>query len=113
MEYLIELGEEIKRASLCGLGQTAPNPVLSTIRYFREEYEAHIFDETCPSKVCKGLITYSVIPENCTGCMVCMRNCPENAISGRREQLHTLDEALCIKCGACVSVCQRDAVVRQ
>ena len=111
VEYLIELGEEIKRASLCGLGQTAPNPVLSTIRYFREEYEAHIFDETCPSKVCKGLITYSVIPENCTGCMVCMRNCPENAISGEKQEPHQIDVNLCTRCGMCKSVCKFDAIM--
>ncbi len=111
VEYLIELGEEIKRASLCGLGQTAPNPVLSTIRYFREEYEAHIFDKTCPSKVCKGLITYSVIPENCTGCMVCMRNCPENAISGEKQEPHQIDVNLCTRCGMCKSVCKFDAIM--
>ena len=111
VEYLIELGEEIKRASLCGLGQTAPNPVLSTIRYFREEYEAHIYDKTCPSKVCKGLITYSVIPENCTGCMVCMRNCPENAISGEKQKPHQIDVNLCTRCGMCKSVCKFDAIM--
>ena len=111
VEYLIELGEEIKRASLCGLGQTAPNPVLSTIRYFREEYEAHIIDKTCPSKVCKGLITYSVIPENCTGCMVCMRNCPENAISGEKQEPHQIDVNLCTRCGMCMSVCKFDAIM--
>ena len=111
VEYLIELGEEIKRASLCGLGQTAPNPVLSTIRYFREEYEAHIIDETCPSKVCKGLITYSVIPENCTGCMVCLRDCPENAISGEKQKPHQIDVNLCTRCGMCKSVCKFDAIM--
>ncbi len=111
VEYLIELGEEIKRASLCGLGQTAPNPVLSTIRYFREEYEAHIYEKTCSSKVCKGLITYSVIPENCTGCMVCMRNCPENAISGEKQKPHQIDVNLCTRCGMCKSVCKFDAIM--
>ena len=111
VEYLIELGEEIKRASLCGLGQTAPNPVLSTIRYFRQEYEAHIIDETCPSKVCKGLITYSVIPENCTGCMVCLRDCPENAISGEKQKPHQIDVNLCTRCGMCKSVCKFDAIM--
>jgi NADH-quinone oxidoreductase subunit F len=111
VEYLIELGEEIKRASLCGLGQTAPNPVLSTIRYFREEYDAHIIDKTCTSKVCKGLITYSVIPENCTGCMVCLRNCPENAISGEKQKPHQIDVNLCTRCGMCKSVCKFDAIM--
>jgi len=111
IEYLIELGEEIKRSSLCGLGQTAPNPVLSTIRYFRDEYEAHIVDHTCPAKVCKGLITYSVIEENCTGCMVCMRNCPEGAIQGEKKELHVIDADLCTRCGMCMSVCKFDAIL--
>jgi NADH:ubiquinone oxidoreductase subunit F (NADH-binding)/(2Fe-2S) ferredoxin/Pyruvate/2-oxoacid:ferredoxin oxidoreductase delta subunit len=111
IEYLIELGEEIKRSSLCGLGQTAPNPVLSTIRYFRDEYEAHIVDRTCPAKVCKGLITYSVIEENCTGCMVCMRNCPEGAIQGEKKELHVIDADLCTRCGMCMSVCKFDAIL--
>ncbi|HEY69060.1 MAG TPA: NADH-quinone oxidoreductase subunit NuoF [Anaerolineae bacterium] len=111
VEYLEELGEEIKRASLCGLGQTAPNPVLSTIRYFRDEYEAHIVDKTCPAKVCKGLITYSVIPENCTGCMVCMRNCPVEAIQGAKQEVHTIDPDKCTRCGMCMSVCKFDAIM--
>jgi NADH:ubiquinone oxidoreductase subunit F (NADH-binding)/(2Fe-2S) ferredoxin/Pyruvate/2-oxoacid:ferredoxin oxidoreductase delta subunit len=111
VEYLIELGEEIKRSSLCGLGQTAPNPVLSTIRYFRDEYDAHIFDKTCPAKVCKGLITYEIIPENCNGCMVCLRNCTTNAINGAKREVHTIDTELCSRCGICMSVCKFDAVV--
>ncbi len=111
VEYLIELGEEIKRSSLCGLGQTAPNPVLSTIRYFRDEYEAHIVDKTCPARVCKGLITYSVIDENCTGCMVCLRNCPEGAIQGEKKEVHVIDAAICTRCGMCMSVCKFDAIL--
>jgi NADH-quinone oxidoreductase subunit F len=111
VQYLEELGQEIKRASLCGLGQTAPNPVLSTIRYFRDEYEAHIVDKTCPAKVCKGLITYSVIPENCTGCMVCMRNCPVEAIQGAKQEVHTIDPDKCTRCGMCMSVCKFDAIM--
>jgi NADH:ubiquinone oxidoreductase subunit F (NADH-binding)/(2Fe-2S) ferredoxin/Pyruvate/2-oxoacid:ferredoxin oxidoreductase delta subunit len=111
IEYLIELGEEIKKASLCGLGQTAPNPVLSTIRYFRDEYEAHIHDQTCPSKVCKGLITYSIDQENCTGCMVCLRNCAVEAISGEKKEPHVIDAELCTRCGMCVSVCKFNAIV--
>jgi NADH-quinone oxidoreductase subunit F len=111
IEYLVELGEEIKRSSLCGLGQTAPNPVLSTIRYFRDEYEAHIFDKTCPATVCKGLITYSVIAENCTGCMVCLRNCPEGAIQGEKKEVHVIDTAICTRCGMCMSVCKFDAIL--
>lgn len=111
VEYLEELGKEIKRASLCGLGQTAPNPVLSTIRYFRDEYEAHIVDKSCPAKVCKGLITYSVIAENCTGCMVCMRNCPVDAIQGAKQEVHTIDPDKCTRCGMCMSVCKFDAIM--
>ena len=111
MDYLIELGEEIKRSSLCGLGQTAPNPVLSTIRYFRDEYEAHIVDKTCPARVCKGLITYSVIDENCTGCMVCLRNCPEGAIQGEKKEIHVIDASICTRCGMCMSVCKFDAIL--
>ena len=111
VEYLIELGEEIKQSSLCGLGQTAPNPVLSTIRYFRDEYEAHFVDKTCPARVCKGLITYSVIDENCTGCMVCLRNCPEGAIQGEKKEIHVIDADLCTRCGMCMSVCKFDAIL--
>jgi NADH:ubiquinone oxidoreductase subunit F (NADH-binding)/(2Fe-2S) ferredoxin/Pyruvate/2-oxoacid:ferredoxin oxidoreductase delta subunit len=110
IEYLIELGEEIKRSSLCGLGQTAPNPVLTTIRYFRDEYEAHIYDKTCPAKVCKGLITYEVIPELCQGCMVCMRNCPVGAISGEKGEPHSIDPEACIRCGVCKLLCNFDAI---
>jgi len=111
VEYLLELGEEVKRSSLCGLGQTAPNPVLSTIRYFRDEYKAHIGDKTCPAKVCKGLITYSVITENCTGCMVCLRDCPSDAITGAKQEVHIIDAKLCTRCGMCKSVCKFDAIM--
>jgi NADH-quinone oxidoreductase subunit F len=111
IEYLVELGEEIKRASLCGLGQTAPNPVLSTIRYFRDEYEAHIFEGACPAKVCKGLITYQVVPERCTGCLVCQRNCPVGAISGEKQEPHWIDVEKCTRCGLCVSLCKFDAIM--
>jgi NADH:ubiquinone oxidoreductase subunit F (NADH-binding)/Pyruvate/2-oxoacid:ferredoxin oxidoreductase delta subunit len=111
IDYLQELGEEIKRASLCGLGQNAPNPVLSTLRYFRHEYEAHISRLTCPAKVCKGLITYSIDPAKCPGCMVCLRNCAVNAIAGAKQQVHTIDPAVCTRCGMCRSVCKFDAVV--
>ncbi len=111
VEYLEKLGQEIRQASLCGLGQTAPNPVLSTLRYFRDEYEAHIRDKTCPAHVCKGLITYSVIAENCTGCMVCLRNCPGEAITGGKKQVHVIDEARCTRCGMCMSVCKFEAIL--
>jgi len=110
IDYLLELAQMVKNSSLCGLGQTAPNPVLTTIRYFREEYEAHIFDKTCPAKVCKGLITYSIISENCNGCMVCLRECTSNAITGAKREVHSINSELCSKCGVCKEVCKFDAV---
>jgi NADH:ubiquinone oxidoreductase subunit F (NADH-binding)/Pyruvate/2-oxoacid:ferredoxin oxidoreductase delta subunit len=110
IDYLVELGEDVKRSSLCGLGQTSPNPVLSTINYFRDEYEAHIFDRTCPAKVCKGLIAYSVIPELCNGCMVCLRNCTSNAIQGAKREVHTINGQICTRCGICMSVCKFNAI---
>lgn len=110
VEYLLELGDDIKNSSLCGLGQTAPNPVLSTIRYFRDEYETHIFDKKCPAKVCKGLITYSIIPEKCEGCLVCLRNCTSNAVSGAKREVHVINPELCSRCGVCMNVCKFDAV---
>ena len=111
VEYLLELGDDVKNSSLCGLGQTAPNPVLSTIRYFRHEYEAHIIDKKCQAKVCKGLIHYSIIPEKCTGCLVCLRNCTSNAISGAKREVHVINPQICTRCGVCMNVCKFDAVV--
>jgi NADH:ubiquinone oxidoreductase subunit F (NADH-binding)/(2Fe-2S) ferredoxin/NAD-dependent dihydropyrimidine dehydrogenase PreA subunit len=110
IELLERLATTIKEASLCGLGSTAPNPVLTTIRYFRDEYVAHIRDKRCPAKVCKALIVYRVIPEKCTGCQRCVRACPVHAISGPRSQPHNLDPTKCIKCGACYEVCKFDAI---
>jgi NADH:ubiquinone oxidoreductase subunit F (NADH-binding)/(2Fe-2S) ferredoxin len=111
IDYLIELGQAIKSNSLCGLGQTAPNPILSTIRYFREEYEQHIFDKTCSAKVCKGLISYSIDPEKCNGCMVCLRNCTSNAIQGAKKEVHYIDAEKCSRCGICLNLCKFGAVV--
>jgi NADH-quinone oxidoreductase subunit F len=111
IEYLLELGKGIQTNSLCGLGQTAPNPVLSTIRYFRDEYEDHIYDKKCQAKVCKGLITFSIDPGKCNGCMVCLRNCTSNAIQGARREVHVINDADCTRCGICLSVCKFDAVV--
>jgi NADH-quinone oxidoreductase subunit F len=110
IDLLERLATTIKEASLCGLGSTAPNPVLTTIKYFREEYEAHIRDKRCPAKVCKALIVYRVVPEKCTGCQRCVRACPVHAIAGPRSQPHNLDQTKCIKCGACYEVCRFDAI---
>jgi NADH:ubiquinone oxidoreductase subunit F (NADH-binding)/(2Fe-2S) ferredoxin len=110
IEMLEGLSQAIKDASLCALGRTAPNPVLTTIRYFRDEYEAHIKDKRCPAGVCTDLIRYFIIPENCTGCMVCLRNCPEEAISGEKQEVHVIDQDKCIRCGICREVCKFDAV---
>jgi len=111
IEYLLELAEMVKRSSLCGLGQTVPNPVLSTLRYFRDEYEAHITDQRCPAKVCRGLIAYEIAEEQCTGCMVCARNCPVEAISGQKRGPHTIHLAVCVRCGLCRQLCKFDAVI--
>jgi NADH:ubiquinone oxidoreductase subunit F (NADH-binding)/(2Fe-2S) ferredoxin/NAD-dependent dihydropyrimidine dehydrogenase PreA subunit len=111
LEYLLELSEYIKSSSLCGLGQTAPNPVLTTLRYFREEYEAHVLDHVCPAKVCTGLITYKIMGDLCTGCMVCLRNCPSGAISGEKGKVHHIDPEVCTRCGVCKALCNFDAVM--
>jgi len=111
LERLEEIANSIKNGSLCGLGQTAPNPVLTTLRYFRDEYEAHIRDKRCEAGVCKQLITYSIDQDKCTGCGVCMRACSVGAISGEKKSPHIIDSALCIKCGSCKEVCKFDAVV--
>jgi NADH:ubiquinone oxidoreductase subunit F (NADH-binding)/(2Fe-2S) ferredoxin/Pyruvate/2-oxoacid:ferredoxin oxidoreductase delta subunit len=110
IELLEELGQSVKKGSLCGLGQTAPNPLLTTIRYFRDEYEAHIHDKRCPAGVCKELVTYYVIPEECPGCGVCLRACPEDAITGDKKVPHVIDEDKCIRCGICREVCNFDAI---
>ncbi|MFC2101768.1 NADH-ubiquinone oxidoreductase-F iron-sulfur binding region domain-containing protein [Bacteroidota bacterium] len=111
LEKLEELAYEIKDNSLCGLGQTAPNPVLTTIKYFRDEYEAHIIHKKCPAKVCRPLLTYTVDEEKCTGCMVCLKNCPANAITGERKQPHLINQELCTQCGVCYSKCKFDSII--
>jgi len=105
LELLEELAFVIKDTSLCGLGQTAPNPVLSTIRYFQDEYEAHIKEKRCPAGVCKELISYYIEPEKCQACLICLRNCPVEAITGGKGLVHIIDQDKCIKCGACLDVC--------
>ena len=110
IEALEELAVQIKDSSLCGLGQTAPNPVLTTLKYFRNEYLSHIIDKKCTAGVCTKLLTYEVIADKCTGCTVCAKNCPTNAISGERKQIHFVDQATCIKCGMCFTKCTFDAI---
>ncbi|MBT9148732.1 MAG: NADH-ubiquinone oxidoreductase-F iron-sulfur binding region domain-containing protein [Dehalococcoidia bacterium] len=105
IDLLLELCEAVKSGSLCALGGTAPNPVLTTIRYFREEYEAHVNEKRCPARVCKNLISFYILPEKCAGCLICMRNCPVDAITGGKRMIHVIDQHKCIKCGICLDVC--------
>ena len=110
LERLEILCKQIKLTSLCGLGQGAPNPVESTLKHFRDEYVAHIHDKECPAKVCRALIKYEIKPDVCTGCTVCARNCPVNAITGERSQTHNIDPDICIRCGICKQVCNFNAI---
>ena len=111
--YLKRLAEVICDTSLCGLGQTAPNPVLSTLRFFRDEYEAHIFERKCPAGVCTELLTYRILEDKCIGCTACARKCPTGAIKGARKAPHYIIEDRCIACGACLEACRFDAVVKE
>jgi NADH:ubiquinone oxidoreductase subunit F (NADH-binding)/(2Fe-2S) ferredoxin len=110
IERLQDLAQTVKLGSLCGLGQTAPNPVLTTIKYFKEEYEAHIKDKRCPARVCRDLLTYFIDPEACTGCAACKEACPASAIQGKTKQPHTIEHSKCIRCGVCLDICRFDAV---
>lgn len=105
IKLLETIGNNVKLTSLCGLGQTAPNPVLTTIRYFREEYLAHIKDKRCPALVCKSLISFIIEPDLCGGCTICAKDCPSNAISGKPKEIHIITQDKCIKCGVCLTVC--------
>ena len=110
LDLLEELADTVAQTALCGLGKTAPNPVLSTLRYFRPEYEAHINEKKCPAGVCKALITYWIDPDKCTGCGVCLKGCMHEAITGSKKQVHLIDTQLCQKCGICRSECKLDAI---
>jgi len=110
IEKLRNLGNVIKDTALCGLGQTSPNPILSTLDNFYDEYLAHVVDKKCPAGQCKSLLKYVIDPETCVGCTACARNCPVNAISGERKMAHLIDQSVCIKCGACYEKCKFDAI---
>lgn len=110
IQLLEELGTKIREGSLCGLGMTAPNPVLSTLKYFREEYEKHIYDKKCPAKQCENLLTFSILKDKCVGCTLCARKCPVGAIKGQVKEPHLIDNEKCIKCGLCKTVCKFNAV---
>ena len=112
LQSLENLADLLKDASLCALGKTAANPILSTLRYFREEYEAHILEKRCPAKECRGLFLYEIDPEACKGCGICRKNCPADAIAGERKQPHVIDQAKCTKCGTCLEKCPFAAVLK-
>ena len=105
IECLDRLAQVVKSGSLCALGGTAPNPVLTTIRYFRDEYEAHVNEKRCPSLACTKLTSYYILPDKCQGCGICLRDCPSEAISGAKRMVHVIDQGKCIKCGSCLDVC--------
>ncbi|MFV0516312.1 MAG: NADH-quinone oxidoreductase subunit NuoF [Aminipila sp.] len=113
IDKLEELAYYIKDNALCGLGQTAPNPVLSTLRFFKDEYLAHVTDKKCPAKVCKALLTFKIEPTKCKGCTLCQKICPEGAISGQTKKLHSIDPDKCIKCGACLNNCHFGAIIKE
>ena len=112
LDRLEHLAKYIKDNALCGLGQTAPNPVLSTLRYFRDEYIAHVVDKKCPAGVCKSLLSYTIDPEKCKGCTLCKRNCPASCISGNVKEPHVIDQTKCLKCGACMENCRFGAITK-
>ena len=111
MAHLKELAETVMDASLCGLGQTASNPILSTLRYFKNEYDAHLNELVCPADACLGLRAYEIIPEKCIGCMLCAKKCPVGAISGKLKEPQVIDATRCTGCGACMAACKKEAIV--
>ncbi len=113
LDKLETLCYHIKENALCGLGQTAPNPVLSTLKYFRDEYIAHIQEKRCPAGVCKSLLTIQILPEKCKGCTLCARNCPTGAITGKVKEAHVIDSEKCVKCGVCIEKCRFGAIVKK
>ena len=110
LDQMLEIGQAMKKASLCALGQTAPNPIISSLYYFRDEYLAHIVDKKCPAGKCKSLISYYILPDKCIGCTACARKCPTGAITGERREVHVIDQAACIKCGVCYETCKFGAI---
>jgi len=112
LDLLEELGNVVKDASMCGLGQTAPNSVLSTLQYFKDEYIAHIQEKKCPARVCRPLLYFSIIEAECTGCGACKNACPEVAISGEKKELHSIDQEKCTKCGICYETCKFNAIIK-
>jgi NADH-quinone oxidoreductase subunit F len=111
LELLEQLAKAVRKGSLCGLGKTAPNPVLSTLRFFRGEIDAHVFQKRCPAGRCKALVTPTIDPQLCKGCTVCAKKCPVGAIEGERKQPHKIVAEKCIKCGACATACKFGAVL--
>ena len=112
IDDLERLARVVKNTALCGLGQTCPNPILSTLRYFRDEYVAHIQEKRCPAGHCAALLTYVIVPEKCKGCGKCLRSCPAGAITGEVKQPHVIDPQKCIKCGSCLMGCKFDAIIK-
>ena len=111
LDEIRRLATGMRQGSLCALGQLAPDPVMSTLRHFEDEYRAHVEEHRCPAGQCRDLLTYAIDPDKCTGCTLCARSCPVDAIGGDKREVHVIDQAVCIRCGTCHTVCNFDAVV--